>query len=114
MAHSSINKHDVDWRREWDDEQQLTPEELRLQKLEQEEAERIGINQMEDMLACTSIVAPIAVASTGTGPCVAEPTFVEEGPPTICNGSCWRVIVLGSQIPIGGDRCLGTGGCWCW
>lgn len=48
MAHSSINKHDVDWRREWDDEQQLTPEELRLQKLEQEENERI----MEDMLAC--------------------------------------------------------------
>jgi len=48
MAHSSINKHDVDWQREWDDEQQLTPEELRLQKLEQEENERI----MEDMLAC--------------------------------------------------------------
>lgn len=41
-------QHSDDWKREWEEEQQLTPEEQRLADIEAEENERI----MEDMLAC--------------------------------------------------------------
>jgi len=46
--HSGPCKEDYDWKRDWEAEQQLTPDEQRLKEIEEEENRQI----QEDMLAC--------------------------------------------------------------
>jgi hypothetical protein len=46
--HSGPCKEDFDWKKDWEDEQRLTRDELRLKEIEEEENRQI----QEDLLAC--------------------------------------------------------------
>jgi hypothetical protein len=47
MMHSGPCKDDFDWKKDWEAEQQLTPDELRLKEFEEEQNRRIQQDIME-------------------------------------------------------------------